>query len=280
VTFPIVRRPRPGHELPVLVTVPHYGTRALPGVSQRAYARAEHLSLPRGFADAFAADLYGDLHASGATVLASPYSRLFVDLNRRRDDFEEHDGGIRSRRGVVRTHMVCDEPIFAEGLSGSQVEERLERYYDPFYGKLRMLLDDLHARHGRVLVLDGHTAIARRIEPHQIVIGTRGRSTCDARIAMAAEKVFRAHGFEPRHDVPGYIGGNIVRTTAVPGAHGVHAIQVEVNAALLMPGTRRDYVVRVRRGERPAPDPEALASLRACLSHLLRRLARSLLSLR
>ena len=32
----------------------------------------------------------------------TPLSRMFVDVNRRRDDFEQRDGEVRSRRGVVR----------------------------------------------------------------------------------------------------------------------------------------------------------------------------------
>ena len=39
-------------------------------------------------------------------VVATPFSRMFVDVNRRRDDFEHLDGEVRSRRGVVRTHTM------------------------------------------------------------------------------------------------------------------------------------------------------------------------------
>ena len=76
-----------------------------------------------GFADTFVGDLYGDLHEHGATVLATPFSRMFVDVNRRRDDFEHHDGEVRSRRGVVRTHTMRDAPIFGSP-SGSPTSKR------------------------------------------------------------------------------------------------------------------------------------------------------------
>lgn len=205
--FPIVRRPRHGHGLPVLVSVPHYGTRPLPGLAAASFSEPRFETLPAGFADAFAAELYGDLDRSGATVLASPYSRLFVDLNRSRDDFERVDGAVRSKRGVVRTHMIRDEPIFAAPLVEDDVERRLARFYDPFHARLGQLARALRERHGQAVVIDGHTAIGRRIGNHQVIIGTRGGKTCRASLASRAEAVFRSRGFEVHHDVPGYKGG-------------------------------------------------------------------------
>ena len=96
--FPIVRRQLPASERPVLVTVPHLGVLPLPGVSRDDYSEERYGALPAGFADPFTGELYGDLHRIGATVLATPYSRLFVDLNRARDDYEVADGAVRSRQ--------------------------------------------------------------------------------------------------------------------------------------------------------------------------------------
>src|SRR5262245_5340481 len=78
-------------------------------------------------------DLYGDLHEHGATVLATPFSRMFVDVNRRRDDYEHAAGEVRSRRGVVRTHTTRDVAIFARPLGLPDLEARLQALYDPYY---------------------------------------------------------------------------------------------------------------------------------------------------
>src|SRR5438132_2822430 len=112
-SFPIVRHPAPGTRTPVLVSVPHYGTEPLPHITRDDYREPSFETFAYGFADAFAGDLYADLYEHGATVLATPFSRMFVDVNRRRDDFEHQDGEVRSRRGVVRTHTMRDAPIFA-----------------------------------------------------------------------------------------------------------------------------------------------------------------------
>src|SRR5206468_12858272 len=98
-----------------------------------------------GFADTFVGDLYADLHEHGATVLATPFSRIFVDVNRRRNDFEHVNGLVRSRRGVVRTHTMRDVPICTRALSAAGLETRLRAFYDPYYATLEQLLGHLHA---------------------------------------------------------------------------------------------------------------------------------------
>src|SRR6267378_3335031 len=189
--FPIVRRPAPGTRTPILVSVPHYGTEPLPHITRDDYREPSFETFAYGFADTFVGDLYADLHEHGATVLATPFSRMFVDVNRRRDDFERHEGEVRSRRGVVRTHTMRDVAIF-------------------------------------------------------------GR-----------------HGFEVHENVSGYTGGNIVATYGRPQTRRVHALQVEINASLLMTSTADEFIAQVRRGEIPEKAHGNIARLRDCLREVL-----------
>src|SRR5216117_2222901 len=132
-SFPIVRHPATPQRTPVLVSVPHYGTEPLPHITRDDYSEPWFETFAYGYADTFARDLYSDLHEHGATVLATPFSRMFVDVNRRRDDFEHVDGEVRSRRGVVRTHTMRDAPIFTRPLAPADLEARLQTLYDPYY---------------------------------------------------------------------------------------------------------------------------------------------------
>src|SRR5919204_1451880 len=188
--FPIVRRPAPQHRTPVLVSVPHYGTEPLPHISRDDYREPGFETFAYGFADAFAADVYGNLHEHGATVLATPFSRMFVDVNRRRDDFEHHDGEVRSRRGVVRTHTMRDAPIFARPLALADLEARLQTLYDPYYAALERLLDELREAYGYAILLDGHTGSPRRMKDHQVIVGTCHDATCAPELAAAVTTVF------------------------------------------------------------------------------------------
>jgi N-formylglutamate amidohydrolase len=274
--FPIVRRPAPERRTPVLVSVPHYGTHPLPHITRDDYREPRFETFAYGFADTFAGDLYADLDAHGATVLATPFSRMFVDVNRRRDDFEHHDGEVRSRRGVVRTHTMRDVPIFARPLAPEDLESRLCALYDPYYAALERLLGELQDTYGYALLLDGHTGSPRRMQDHQVIIGTRHDATCARALAAVVEAVFVRHGFEVHRNVSGYTGGNIVATYGDPERRRVHALQLEVNAALLMTTSREELVALVSRGEVPERAEANIARVRRCLQEVLATLPAAL----
>ncbi len=267
--FPIVRHPAPGTRTPVLVSVPHYGTQPLPHVTRDDYREPWFETFAYGFADTFAGDLYADLYEHGATVLATPFSRMFVDVNRRRDDFEHHDGEVRSRRGVVRTHTMRDAPIFARPLALADLEVRLQTLYDPYYSTLEHLLTELCQAYGYAMLLDGHTGSPRRMKDHQVIIGTRHDATCAPQLVATAAAIFTRHGFEVHKNVSGYTGGNIVATYGQPQTRRVHAIQLEINASLLMTTTREEFIAQVSRGGIPEKAEANIVRIRQCLREVL-----------
>ena len=267
--FPIVRHPDLAQRTSVLVSVPHYGTLPLPHITRDDYTEPWFETFAYGYADTFASDLYSDLHEHGATVLATPFSRMFVDVNRRRDDFEHVDGEVRSRRGVVRTHTQRDAPIFARPLGLADLEARLTTLYDPYYSTLEQLLDELRRAHGYAILLDGHTGSPRRMKDHQVIIGTRHDATCAPALVAAIAEIFARHGFEVHQNVSGYTGGNIVATFGQPVTQRIHAIQLEVNSSLLMTTSREEFIAHVSRGGVPEKDNENIARVRRCLYDVL-----------
>jgi N-formylglutamate deformylase len=251
------------------VSVPHYGTEPLPHITRDHYSEPWFETFAYGFADTFVGDLYGDLHEHGATVLATPFSRMFVDVNRRRNDFEHSDGEVRSRRGVVRTHTMREAPIFRHPLGLADLEERLRTLYDPYYSTLDGLLAELHDHYGYALLLDGHTGSPRRMKDHQVIIGTRHDTTCAPELVATVASIFTRHGFEVHENVSGYAGGNIVTTYGQPGTRRVHALQLEINASLLMTTGRDEFIAQVSRGEIPQKAEVNIARVRACLREVL-----------
>jgi N-formylglutamate amidohydrolase len=271
--FPIVRRPAPATRTPILVSVPHYGTEPLPHITPDDYSEPWFETFAYGFADTFVGDLYGDLDAHGATVLATPFSRIFVDVNRRRDDFEHQDGKVRSRRGVVRTHTMREVPIFRHALGLTDLEARLQALYDPYYAALDGLLDEIRRTHGYALLLDGHTGSPRRMKDHQVIIGTRHETTCAPELAAAVAAIFTRHGFEVHRNVSGYAGGNIVTTYGQPQTRRVHALQLEINASLLMTTSREEFIAQVSRGGVPEKAEENIARIRRCIQEVVAALS-------
>jgi len=266
--FPIVRQPAAGAVTPVVVSVPHYGTQPLPDVTADDYREHRFATFAYGFADTFACDLYGDLHAHGATVVATPVSRIFVDVNRRRDDFEERDGAVRSSRGVVRTHTTRDVAIFARPLTPAELEVRLRALYDPYYATLDRLLAETRAIHGYAILLDAHTGSPRRMGDHEVILGTCRESSCAPGLTKTVAATFTRHGFAVAENVSGYTGGNIVATYGRPRA-GVHALQLEVNASLLMTTSREELIALITRGGVPDKCDATIARLQACLRETL-----------
>jgi len=268
-SFPIVRHPMPDRRTPVLVSVPHYGTQPLPHITRDDYCEPWFETFAYGFADTFVGDLYSDLHEHGATVLATPFSRMFVDVNRRRDDFEHRDGEVRSRRGVVRTHTMREAPIFTRPLGLPDLEERLRTLYDPYYATLDRLLTQLRRAYGYAMLLDGHTGSPRRMKDHEVIIGTRHGATCAPQIAATVATIFTRHGFEVHDNVSGYTGGNIVATFGRPGTRRVHALQLEINASLLMTTSREEFIAHISRGGVPEKAEANVARVRECLREVL-----------
>jgi N-formylglutamate deformylase len=274
--FPIVRRPLPDQRAPVLVSVPHYGTQPLPHITRDDYREPWFETFCYGFADTFVGDLYGDLHEHGATILATPFSRMFVDVNRRRDDFEHHEGAVQSRRGVVRTHTMREAPIFARPLGLADLEERLQALYDPYYATLEDLLTQIRDAYGYAILLDGHTGSPRRMKDHQVIIGTRHATTCAPELAAIVAAIFTRHGFEVHQNVSGYAGGNIVATFGQPRTRRVHALQIEINASLLITTTREEFIAQVSRGEMPEKAEASITRIRRCLGEVLAALRTAL----
>jgi N-formylglutamate deformylase len=268
-SLPIVRHPAPLARTPVLVSVPHSGTRPLPGITADDYREPGFETFSYGYADAFVGDLYGDLHEEGATVLATEVSRMFVDVNRRRDDFERHAGEVRSRRGVVRTHTTREVPIFARPLAHADLEARLRALYDPYYASLDDLLGELCRAYGYALLLDGHTASPRRMRGDQVVLGTRHGTTCAPELVATVAAIFTRHGYGVRENVDGYTGGNIVATYGQPRTRCVHAIQLEINASLLMTTSGEEFIAQVKQGKIPEKAEASILRLRQCLRDVL-----------
>lgn len=273
--FPIVRRPPEHAALPVLVSIPHFGTDPLPGFGAASYRAPRYASFPWGYTDPFAPQIYGALHVAGATVVATPISRMFVDVNRARDDFELRDGEVRSSRGVVRTHIRGEEPVFHEPLRPDAAERRFARYYDPYHAAVSAHLGRLRGHFGRAVLVDAHTSSAAPMDGHEVVLGTRRGRTCSPALGRGVAAVVRRHGFACSFDVPGYAGGHTVRCHGAPGGT-VQAVQIEFNATAIMRTTRHEYAEACRCGGVPEHDAGLLSRCAVCMTEVVRWLGGAL----
>jgi N-formylglutamate deformylase len=254
----------PAAPTPVVVEVPHAGLLLPPEI-------AAELLIPASDAlrdaDPFVDRLVEGTSSCGATRLVATLSRYVIDLNRAPDDVgrevvRDHPAPRPTQpRGVVWATSTDGRALWRSPLDHARLTDRLARYYEPYHAALAELIERLHGRHGRVILLCVHSmpSTARGARRADVVPGTRGRTTAASRVIDAVEAHFKEHHLSVRHDDP-YRGGHTTGLWGRP-AEGIHAVQIEVSRALYLD---ERTLVPLERG---------IAEIAGVLDRLVERLA-------
>lgn len=192
-------------------------------------------------------EIFGSLDAAG--ILCSRWSRLVVDLNR--------DPERRDIKGVIAGIDYSGRPVYRPGMTpyGTEVEERLRRYYWPYHLRLGEALADPHIKG----LFDGHSL--NGVGPSEapdagrkrkdIVLSNNGDhagemtpslgpTTCPIALLNLMKTVFVEAGFSVSLNDPysaGYITTHYGRRLTDTGKF---AVQVEINQDLFTePGTTK-----------------------------------------
>ncbi|MBL6974300.1 MAG: N-formylglutamate amidohydrolase, partial [Deltaproteobacteria bacterium] len=115
--------------LPLLVSVPHAGTR-IPEEVRELCMLTDYQVCRDG--DEGASEIFAFRDTVEAWITSS-VARAVVDLNRAEDD--------RDMDGVVKTHTCWDVPIYSAVLGDDLVEVLLQRYHRPYHRRLSRLAD-------------------------------------------------------------------------------------------------------------------------------------------
>src|SRR5690606_29448868 len=138
---------------PLLISVPHDGTEIPAAVAARmtpAGRRVADTDWHVGRLYAFATEL-------GASLIQPRFSRYVVDLNRPPDGQPLYPG--RQETGLCPTLTFSGDAIYPDGQQPGRAEiaQRVERYWRPYHAALQQELARLKARHGRVVLWEGHS---------------------------------------------------------------------------------------------------------------------------
>jgi N-formylglutamate deformylase len=250
-----------GPETPVIVEVPHAGLDLPAHFLEPIAAPARALGRD---ADLHVDTLYEDAPAVGASLIVARTSRYVIDLNRAEGDVDGDavEGGradVRMQHGLVWRTTSDGEPALTRRLRPAELEERLELVWRPYHRLLASVIARKRERFGMAVVLAAHSmpsvdrgstrdssalgsgtggrdaGAARQGDARpraDVVPGTRGRRSSDARFIDAIEKHAAAHGWSVRHDDP-YPGGFTTQHYGRP-ADGVHVVQVELARRLYL----------------------------------------------
>jgi len=141
---------------PLLISVPHAGTRIPQGLLERFSASAR--SLPD--TDWYVDRLYNWAPAMGAGALIAPMSRYVIDLNRPPDDTPLYDtAATQLITGLAPVTTFFGAPVYLAGCEPdpAEIRERLQKYWHPYHRCLREELARIRKRHGHAVLLDAHS---------------------------------------------------------------------------------------------------------------------------
>lgn len=220
-------------KLPILVSIPHAGTRVPDQVKSIARIAAEDV-IKDG--DEQAAEIYLPLCDHVVHVVTTDIARAFVDLNRAPDDFRKD--------GVIKTHTCWDVPVYVSTPDAEVVARLLECYYYPYHEKLREL-----ALAGDVRVgVDCHTmaAVGPPVAPdpgqhRPVACVSDADGTCDRGWTQElATKLAEFLGGEVRINDP-FKGGYITRAHAAE----LPWLQLEVSRGDFLSAKEKAIAIRM-----------------------------------
>ncbi|WP_145576683.1 N-formylglutamate deformylase [Yersinia alsatica] len=215
-------------KLPLLISIPHAGTRLTPAVEDGLTEAARPLSdtdwhIPR---------LYDFARDIGASIVIGNYSRLVIDLNRPEDDQPLY---TTATTGLFPETLFDGRPCFMAGKKPSAQERQsyLLQIWRPYHQQLQLELARLKTKFGYALLLDAHSiaSVIPRLFDGQLPdlnFGTNSGASCNPSLSQQLLECCE-HQTTFSHVLNGrFKGGYITRAYGQPQNHQ-HAVQLELS---------------------------------------------------
>lgn len=220
-----------GTELPLVVSIPHTGTRVPEEIAAN-FASTAMRELPN--TDWHLHQLYNFLPELGVRVIHANYSRFVVDLNRPPEGGSLYPG--RFETGLVPTQTFDGESIWEQAPDEIAIEERRRRYHAPYHARLEEMLAETRAKFGRAVLIDAHsirsaaTLISDELV-NDIYLGNQEGATCGEWLIGELEQGFVGHDLKVVRNHP-FKGGYITRHYGA--MDNVEACQIEMAQRVYM----------------------------------------------
>jgi len=211
-------------ESPVLLAMPHTGTRMPPEITAQLNATGRALADTDWHVD----QLYAGL-LPGATIVRATFHRYVIDANRDPSGASLYPG--QNTTGLVPVSDFNGQPIWREPVNAEDIEARRAAFHAPYHAALAEEIARLKARHGVAILYDCHS-IRSRVpflfdgELPALNIGSNDGVSCAGAIERAAVDAAEKSGLS--FVLNGrFKGGWTTRHYGRP-ADNLHAIQMEI----------------------------------------------------
>ncbi len=197
--------------------------------------------------------LMSDVTMLGAPLLAANFPRAYLDVNREPFELDQRmfadpvppQANIRSVRvagglGTVPRLVGEGQYIYSSRLPVAEALSRVEFLYKPYHRQLRQLMLSTHTRFGIAVLVDCHSMPAsiktgETGSSPDFIVGDRFGTSASAALSDHAIALLKQQGYSVAYNKP-YAGGFITEHYGRP-AHGLHALQLEINRGLYMDET-------------------------------------------
>jgi N-formylglutamate deformylase len=248
--------------VPLLISLPHDGSFIPEGIAARMHPAARRSP----DTDWHVGRLYEPLaRALGASVLKPAASRYVIDLNRPTDGHLLYPG--QRETGLIPTIGFDGEPLYLDGEApdSSEVQRRINEFWQPYHRALTNELARLCAEHGRAVLWEGHSIRSQvpmlfdgRLPDFNL--GTAAGASCGAALQSQLQACLESQSRFSFAVNGRFKGGYITRQYGNQAA-GVQAVQLELAQLNYMDEASFEY------SEERAPGVQELIGrmLRICL---------------
>ena len=209
--------------------------------------------------------LYDFAPALGAGWVEALFPRSYLDPNRHLSEIDvsmmdgvwtgpvANDGvflnKIKIGKGLIWRTTDEQVPIYQRQLSVTEVQARIQNYWQPYHDAVAQAIETAHASHGYNIHINCHSmpSVATSEGMGQsgevyadFVIGDRDGTTANPALSRLVCQHLEACGYNVAYNYP-YKGVELVRRYSNP-AKNRHSIQVEINRKLYMNEDTRELI--------------------------------------